>query len=352
MQKSQLNELIFSIPPSRWEESLPIGEFRRLEVLQYITRPFSFIARCRVQGERDARVVFIKRYRNLKNKPPEVYRQKVEKEHQNALYWYQKFAGSPQFRVVKPLLAIPEQFISVTEESRGESLFQLVLKNARYFPSPAALRQLERCLRNTGAWLRYKHSILAEPGETYSPESLMEYMDMRLKILAEDPRRRFDPVLRERVLAFMAQQKTRFTPEDLLVSLSHSDFNPGNILVDGDTVTVLDFGRLVKESYLLDVSKLYFQLQLLTGKPQYRRGVVGQLQRALLEGFGDPGADQRRVFRCLMIRHILTHLNGITRFWKQGFAEKFYNRRVMRKELKMLDDLLTNPMRDNHEKQR
>lgn len=341
MQESQLNELIFSIPARRWEESLPIGEFRRLEVLQYINRPFSIIVRCRVQGERESRVVFIKRYRNLKNKPAEVYRQKVEKEHQNALYWYQKFAGSAQFRVVKPVLAIPEQFISVTEESRGENLFQLVLKQARYFPSPATLRRLTHCLRNTGAWLRYKHAIFWEPGETYSPESLTEYMDVRLKILAEDPRRGFDPVLRERVLAFMTQQKNRFTADELLVSLSHSDFNPGNILLDGDVVTVLDFGRLVKESYLLDLSKLYFQLQLLTCKLQYRSSVIRQLQRALLEGFGDPRADQRRIFRCLMIRHILTHLNGITQFWKQGFTEKSYNRWVMRKELKILEALLT-----------
>lgn len=187
MQESQLNELISSIPASRWEESLPIGKFQRLEVLQFITRPFSFIARCRVQGERDARVVFIKRYRNLKNKPAEVYHQKVEKDYQSALYWYQKFAGSPRFRVVKPVLAIPEKFISVTEESKGTNLFQFVLKRARYFPSPATLRQLTRCLHNTGAWLHYKQSILTEPGEAYSPEGLTGYMDVRLKSSPKTP---------------------------------------------------------------------------------------------------------------------------------------------------------------------
>lgn len=340
MQESQFTELIMEIPPQKWEESLPIGKFLKLDILHRFTRPFSFIARCRVEGDRDSRVVYIKRYRNLKNRPPEVYRQKVEKEHQTELYWYQKFADSENFRVVKPVFVIPEEYLSVTEESRGKNLFHLILKDARYFPPRQKLDQLRRYLRNTGAWLRYKQSILSDEKERYSISGLMEYMEVRLKILSEDKRRRFPAAYPEKVRAFVEQHQSQISAAERQVTTSHSDFNPGNILVEGNTVTVLDFGRLVKESYLLDVSKLYFQLNLLKFKPQYRTKTIRQLQQALLEGFGDPGAGRLLMFRLLTIRNILTHLSGITQFWKQGFAEKIYNTWVMRRELALLDGLL------------
>lgn len=340
MQESQFTELIMEIPGEKWEESLPIGKFHDVEILQRITRPFSFLARCRISGDLDSRVVYIKRYRNTRNKPPEIYRHKVEKDYHIARHWYEKFAGSQNYRVVKPVFMIPEKYISVTEESKGENLFQLVLNDARFSPSPVKLTQLKRHLRNTGAWLRYKQSVFPEEAEQYSLDYLSEYMDVRLKILIEDKRRHFPAEYGDKILSFIEQKKPSVGEPEKVVTTSHSDFNPSNILVEGDIVTVLDFGRLVKESYLLDVGKLYFQLNLIKFKPQYQRKIIRQLQEALLEGFGDPDADRLMMFRLLTIRNILTHLSGITAFWKQGAKEKLYNTWVMRRELAMLDTLL------------
>lgn len=340
MQDFQFTELIKEIPGKMWEDSLPIGKFHDVEILQRITRPFSFLARCRISGDLDSRVVYIKRYRNTRNKPPEIYRHKVEKEYQTAWHWYKKFAGSQYYRVVKPVFMIPEKYISVTEESRGENLFQLVLNDARFSPSPEKLAQLKRHLCNTGAWLSYKQSVFPEETEQYSLDYLSEYMDVRLKILTEDKRRHFPAEYRDKILSFIEEKKPLVGEREKAVTISHSDFNPGNILVKGDIVTVLDFGRLVKESYLLDISKLYFQLNLIKFKPQYQQKIIRQLQEALLEGFGDSVADQLMMFRLLTMRNILTHLTGITAFWKQGTKEKLYNTWVMRRELAMLDTLL------------
>jgi serine/threonine protein kinase len=340
MQELQFNQLISDIPGTMWEKSLPIGKFLNVEILQRITRPFSFVARCRIRGDRDSRVVFIKRYRNSRNKPPEVFRQKVEKEFQVAKYWYDKFGDSQNFRVVKPVFVIPEKYISVTEESHGKDLFQLVLDEARFVLPKNKLAQLSRYMYNTGAWLRYKQSILSEKDERYSIDDLTEYMDVRLKILIDDKRRRFPGDYREKVLNYLQDKKTQIGEAERLVTISHSDFNPSNILVDGDVVTVLDFGRLVKESYLLDVSKLYFQLSLLTFKPQYRTAVIRKLQQALLDGFGEPKCNQLLLFRFLTIRNTLTHLSGITQFWRQRALEKIYNHWVMHKELAILDSLI------------
>ena len=266
--------------------------------------------------------------------------QKLIKDYEASKFWYQHFGQHTEFAVVKPVLAIPEKLITASEEARGENLYQLILENARFYPSADKMAVLNKQMHKVGEWLQYKQSILAIEGETYSIEELVDYMDVRFKILLEDSRRRFPADYRRKILNFIEYNRPALTAAELTVTTNHSDFNPGNILIDNDTVTVLDFGRLVSGSYLLDVCKLHFQLQLLTFKPQYRPSVIGELQKSLLAGFGNPDADDLRMFRFLSVRNILTHLTSVTHFWRNGFAERQYNLWVLRQELKLLDSIL------------
>lgn len=340
MSHQQLDKLIAEIPRESWEQNLPIGRFQRVEHLQSITRPFSYIARSRIIGDRDARVVFIKLYRNTRKRSREKMIEKIRTDYEIARFWYDRFAGSPAYRVVRPVLALPEQYLFASEESSGEDLYELILKKGAFFPSIDDLQLLCGHLRRVGEWLQYKKAVMSQAGVRYRIEDLQAYMDVRLKLLSEDDRRGFPLSLRKRVLGYLDTRGGTVPESDLGVSISHSDFNPSNILVSNEAVTVLDFGRMVEENHLLDLSKLHFQLGLLTLKPQYRRAAIGRLQQALLEGFGDGAAEQRLMFRMLSMRNILTHLAGISQFWKQNAKEKLYNRWVMRKELEMLEKLL------------
>ena len=340
MSHQQLDNLIAEIPHESWEQNLPIGRFLRVEHLQSITRPFSYISRSRIVGDRDARVVFIKLYRNTRKRSHEKMIEKIRNDYEIARFWYDHFADSPRYRVVRPVLALPEQYLFASEESSGEDLYQLILQKAAFFPAVDDLQLLCDHLRRVGEWLQYKLSVMNQAGARYRIEDLQAYMDVRLKLLSEDARRGFPLSLRKRVLDYLDARGGAVPENDLGVSISHSDFNPSNILVSSEAVTVLDFGRMVEENDLLDLSKLHFQLGLLTFKPQYRRAAIGRLQQALLEGFGDGAAEQRLMFRMLTMRNILTHLTGISQFWKQSAKEKLYNRWVMRKELEMLEKLL------------
>lgn len=340
MSHQQLDNLIAEIPHESWEQNLPIGRFQRVEHLQSITRPFSYIARSRIVGDRDARVVFIKLYRNTRQRSHEKMIEKIRSDYEIARFWYDHFADSPQYRVVRPVLALPEQYLFASEESSGEDLYQLILKKAAFFPAVEDLQLLCGHLRRVGEWLHYKKKVMHQSGVRYRIEDLQAYMDVRLKLLSEDARRGFPLSLHKRVLDYLETRGGAVPENDLGVSISHSDFNPSNILVGSDTVTVLDFGRRVEEHDLLDLSKLHFQLTLLTLKPQYRTITIERLQQSLLEGFGDAPAGERLMFRMLTMRNILTHLTGISQFWKQGGKEKLYNRWVMRKELAMLEKLL------------
>lgn len=335
-----MTNILSEITPEVWEQALPIGRFREAVVLQLMHRPFSDVARCQIRGDCGEKIVFVKKYRRKEGRPEARQREKMQRDIEAGRFWYDHFRDSAQFKVVKPVLALPEHFITVTEETPGESLFVLLQKHARFFAAPVKRSALEKHLCNVGRWLKLKQDKMRVPGARYSIDEFMDYLSVRLDILTDDPRRRFPAHYREQILNFIEDYRSGLTEEDFLITTNHSDFNPGNIIVEGESVTVLDFGRLVTGSYLLDLSKLHFQLHLFTFKPQYRHATITRLQQALLNGFGNPAIAENLMFQFLTVRHILTHLANVTRFWKFDFKERWYNTWVMNRELALLDQIL------------
>ncbi len=340
MERATETNILSAIPPEAWEQALPIGKFRAATVLAMMHRPFSDVARCQIRGDSGQTIVYVKKYCRKEGRPEARHREKMLRDIEASRFWYDHFRDSPQFKVVKPVLALPEHFITVTEETPGESLFVLLQRQARIFAAPSKQSALEKHLFHVGGWLKHKQDIMWVPEARYSIDELLDYLTVRLDILTEDPRRRFPSHYREQILNFIEDFRGRLTDEDFLVTTNHSDFNPGNIIVNGKTVTVLDFGRLVTGSYLLDLSKLHFQLHLFTFKPQYRHATIARLQQALANGFGRPAIAENLMFQFLMVRHILTHLANVTRFWKFGFKERWYNTWAMNRERNLLDRIL------------
>jgi len=328
------------IPPSMWEAALPIGRFRELLIGTVAERTFSLVARCEVHGSEGMRAVYIKIARPAANKSAEENIAAIQQNYEVLKHWHDLFSPSGNYHVVRPVLAIPEKMIEVSEEAAGESLYDLVHAGAPWFPSAAQLEKLELALYHVGGWLRYKQGVAAHPNEFYSIDDLLAYIDLRLQLLSDDPRRRFPDHYRDRILRFIDENRLYIRPEEQLVADSHSDFNPGNVLVDGDRVTVLDFGRYVKDSYIVDVSKLYHQLSLWSFKPQYRTAIIKTLQAALLRGFGDEHIESTLMFRFFYLRHTVTHLMTVTRFWEGNQAVQLFNRWVMSRELRVLDSII------------
>lgn len=333
-------KLINEIPQSKWEECMEIGSFRSLRIEGMTERKFSLIAKCKIRGQIDCNVVYIKFYKNYYQKPEKELTNIIERDFRDLVHWYEKFKCSDQFHVVKPLFVLPNKSMLVTREVAGEDLHQLLIDFDWLFASKKNFQYLRDKIHNAGAWLHYFHSIQTSKDDIYSIDDLLEYMDIRLKILTEEGKRHFPEIYREKIHDFIEKNRLLVSETELEVNLSHSDFNPGNIIVNGDSVTVLDFGKVKKESFLLDVSRFYHQLFLMTFKPNVRQKMIRNLQRALLEGFGKPGANQLTIFKFLLIRHTLTHLVGITRFWQKKFQERVYNYWVLYNELKFLDSFL------------
>lgn len=333
-------ELIQQISPQKWEQCLDIGKFEGLEVLELLNRRFSKVCRCRVHGKKKKTDVYVKIFQDTVTIDNRGKVEAVRSEYETLYRWSAEFKNSAVYGVVTPLFYDPEKFIIVTKEVSGISLYNILNEKCKFHPDPGIVKQMSANLQKVGGWLQYFHSKTPPEDKLFSIDDLIVYLDRRLILLTTEYGRFFPHRYRKRVLNFLEEKHELITPDQLKLGLTHGDFNLGNIIVGNDKITVLDFGEVKFDSYLLDVARIYHQLYLMTLKPIYRPGTIQRLQGALLNGFGCPHATQLMIFRYLLIRHTITHLVTITRFWLKPPREKLYNFWVMRNELKLLDYLM------------
>ena len=339
MDSKGFSEFIYSISPDLWEDNLAIGNFKKLTIENITNRKFSYVAKCTVSGTKSDSCAYVKYYKNFKKSTPKSLSCQVENEYQTITHYFDKFAESDGFRTVKPIFVIPDKFVLATEEAKGESLLQTIIKNGSFFPSETALTYLKKCLFQAGAWIKHFHSLEEISSKQYSINELVDYINVRFKVLTEDKRRCFPQRYCQIILDFIENNKSSVNNDEKKVHSSHSDYNLGNIVFNGTQITLLDFTKIKEDSFLVDISRIYHQLLLLTFKPQYRKKTILHLQKALLKGFGMEDADRLMLFRFFLIRHTLTHLVGITRFWQVSFKERLYNYWILQRELNYLKHL-------------
>ena len=112
--------------------------------------------------------------------------------------------------------------------------------------------------------------------------------------------------------------------------LLHGDFIPGNILVDGEKVCVLDFSWVGRGCNYFDITAFWLVLQRLGEAPKYSRKKISLLQRAFLEGYGgiSEGSVEFRSFE------LLQRVNSLLCRWEERQKSGWARRRVLDLEIK------------------
>src|SRR5205807_10203959 len=99
--------------------------------------------------------------------------------------------------------------------------------------------------------------------------------------------RRFDPPRRQAVLRHFDELAAAVPRHRMVEAAAHGDFNPENILLDGESVWVLDFADVGRGAPVHDLTHLYGYLDTVAAKPWVSARAAARLQGALLRGF-DP----------------------------------------------------------------
>jgi Ser/Thr protein kinase RdoA (MazF antagonist) len=212
----------------------------------------------------------------------------------------------------------------ITARAPGLPVGSLVRAAVRRSTDAATLARAAVACTAAGAWLRRFQAagMRAVQGQRSAHlsdfQAWLDYLDERLRWMCR-ARPAIEPSLRTRLLAHAASTLHALPDRALdCVTWSHGDFGPHNILLDHDTVTILDLELAPQHPYF-DAAYFVEALALHHG-PLVDPTRVQRLERAFLAGAALSGEEP--LFRLFRLRHVLcayvseTRRHGVAH-WKK-----------------------------------
>jgi hypothetical protein len=302
-----------------------------LHPLRRFDRESSVVLQVRVDGAPGAGEIFVKVFkpRGPAGEQRDTMRTRVLHDFATSVRVHRQMAGLDGFSAVRPIACFPDELALVTERAAGETLGAVLEREASWWPAGARVAKLERTLSRAGAWIRAFQAGRPETS-AFSLAGMRHYVDVRLRRLTGMPRARFPETWHAGVLRYFDARSA-----ELRDAASHADIAPGNVLVDGNDIIVIDFAMATTGGKYHDVSRLYSQLEFLNCKPKFRASVVAKLQSALLEGF-EPGLSPRHpLFELFLVQHVVCHLANLSGHPGSGLSRPYnwYQRQEHRRWL-------------------
>lgn len=301
---------------------------RQVTVLQRLSRPYSELARVRIDHEGGPTTVYVKvaRPRRAGAGEVEFMRARVAKDYEVTRRTYAALPVSAGLTAVRPIACYPEHLTLVTEETAGTPLLVCAEAGLVRWAGGASRQAVVRQVGRVGQWVRAFQQAMPS-AEALSFDDLREYTDLRLARLAAHPEAAFTHRDRTGVLAALERDFSRVSAGDAQAVTTHSDFALGNVLVADERVIVLDFAMAASGAKYDDLAHLWMQIGLLRLKPTFHAGAVQSAGAALLAGFESADLAEAPLFRAMLARHVACHYLGLVER-PAALPERVFNRWV------------------------
>ena len=285
-------------------------------------RPSSTIGR----EDRDGRAVYVKRYvEGDWFQSAEIIRARTLRETGLLARLDAIPRTDGRLGVLKLVEADPDSASLVTEEAPGGPLQDLLLAARGRRAAMSAIRGVYLA----GKWLAAFQTVPwseedARPLEN-DPLDMIENCDLRLKSLVELGSPWPTAAQREATLAALRRLFDQADEQDRRWTWCHADYGAFNILWDGETLTPIDFGMCRPGEPLIDVAYFVHRLEMLHWQFPWRRRPVDLWRRSFLRGYGRPDAATAKMYRFMMIRHLLCRLVTIRRAAAACWRRRLHN---------------------------
>ena len=291
------------IPPEVQEAIRTATGMELLRVRETIPRPGSTVWRLSAGETTNERrlIVKVSRFLRLEDEMQASKRERVQREFKALSWLYEALAPHDGIRAPEPLLCLPDQLALVMEERSGRTLQQWIL-------TPAAELDVERltqAFETAGQAIALMQQLAARPDEPLDLPGLLAYNELRLGRLEQLGS--ISRSLAGKVRA--ASDRWRGQVEGGATQVvTHGDFCPGNLLLDGEELFVLDLAMIGSGSIYHDLTYCHEHLEryLVRHRNRPPRELIRRLQSALLAGYSPTAGIEAPLFRLGQLRH---HLN-------------------------------------------
>ena len=322
-------------------EKLGAGRFQRAEKVREFERRYSKLQVHDLHGDgpkKSARV-YIKIYKNVYKKSPEKLRLLIEREYDSNLFWADNLEAYEEFSAIRPLFqSVPRRAI-ITKAEIGKNLGDLVRRRLRYTRSREKHESLQRHMFNVGRLLKIMQECEASE-KRFDFSELVEDVDLRMRILVDEPTANFGENLRRNVLNFYEKNIPKIEQNPLPICYLHRDFMMANVLVNRSKTIIHDFTKMDEGSRMFDLTRFYHHLGLLKYKPTYPRAAVSRLQESFLRGYDYESGVGDTLFNFFLLRHYMTHFKGLVRDSRNSVKARLYNKWVMKNHVENIQRIV------------
>jgi hypothetical protein len=334
--RSQAHEL--------WPETPP----EDFKIVRHLARPYSNVYRLQLIFLHSPSThfvyakIFTPRTKSYNNS--EKYLTRLDVEFEIGQRLHTKLSQENDFTIVKPVTRYPEFLAIVSEEAPGESLANVIAREAKLYPTAGKLEQLAKHCWRAGSALAAIQKNTAEVSR-FDPTELVEYVDVRLQRLLASRQVPFSSADRQQIIKFLKSAIPMIPAEQLGLCGTHGDYAPFNVLASPEKITVADFTMFKAGSVYNDVTYFYHRLEGYLHKPFYRPQTIRHLQQAFLNGYVEAsslaksgrGISNDLLFKVFLIKHVVNNYSAIMRQRvaskgkNMSFSVQLFNRHVFRR---------------------
>jgi hypothetical protein len=274
-----------------------------IEPLARFQRRRSELLKVRIRAGSGAIYAFVKRYRLESTDPAEriFVTARVETDFAVTQRIHRLVAGRDGLHSVRPIACFPDELAVITEEAPGELLGR-VLKRSAWLSGGRTLDNLCIALERVGHWLKAVQAMDGPPGR-FSLDGMRAYLDIRLMRLREV--RAMSAEERQVILDYFDEQRGHVAAADLVEVPIHGDLCPGNVLVSGSEITVLDLAMTRPGSMYTDLTHMYTHIESDRTKRWVSQQKVERLLQATLRGFDGSLSPSRPLFALNVLQHLI-----------------------------------------------